>query len=125
MGILCQSLAGGTLKMKTVALLSLIAVAFAEPEAEAKADPWVTYGYGLGHYGYGYARPYYGGYAGCTARGLPRPSPRPRLMPTLTCCTEDTAWDTTATGPMATPTLTDTTARGLPRPSPRPRLTPG
>merc|ERR1712018_1099628 len=124
MGILCQSLAGGTLKMKTVALLSLIAVAFAEPEAEAKADPWVTYGYGLGHYGYGYARPYgyYGGWYG--KRSL-RPSPRPRLMPTPTCCTEDTAWDTTATGPMATPTLTATTARGPLRPSPRPRLTPG
>merc|ERR1712061_395320 len=125
MGILCQSLAGGTLKMKTVALLSLIAVAFAEPEAEAKADPWVTYGYGLGHYGYGYARPYYGGYAGWYGKRSAEAEPEARLMPTPTCCTEDTVWDTTATGPTATPTLTDTTARGPPRPSPRPRPTPG
>merc|ERR1711978_522631 len=50
---------------------------------------------------------------------------RPRLMPTPTCCTEDTVWDTTATGPTATPTPMDTTARGPLRPSPRPRLTPG
>merc|ERR1712130_919079 len=57
-----------------------------------------------------------------TARGLLRPRPSPRLMPTPTCCTEDTVWDTTATGPTATPTLTDTTARGPLRP--RPRLTP-
>merc|ERR1712079_337150 len=60
-----------------------------------------------------------------TARGLPRLSPRPRLMPTPTCCTEDTAWDTTATGPTATPTLTDSTGRGPLRLSPRPRPTPG
>merc|ERR1711884_635532 len=60
-----------------------------------------------------------------TARGLLRPRPSPGLMPTPTCCTEDTVWDTTATGPTATPTPTDTTARGLLRPSPRPRLTPG
>merc|ERR1711988_1315956 len=119
MGILCQSLAGGTLKMKTVALLSLIAVAFAEPEAEAKADPWVTYGYGLGHYGYGYARPY-GYYGGWYGKRPAEADPRPRLMPTPTCCTEDMVWDTTAT-----PTPMDTTARGPLRPSPRPRLTPG
>merc|ERR1711884_322222 len=56
-----------------------------------------------------------------TARGLLRPSPR--LMPTPTCCTEDTAWDTTGTGPTATPTPTDTTARGLLMPSPRPSPT--
>merc|ERR1712193_107241 len=64
MGILCQSLAGGTLKMKTVALLSLIAVAFAEPEADA--DPYLLYGgYGLGHYGYRtYGYPYTYGYYG-------------------------------------------------------------
>merc|ERR1712137_935598 len=46
------------IKMKAVALFSLIAVAFAEPEA--KADPWLTYGYGhLGYAGYGHA---YAGY---------------------------------------------------------------
>merc|ERR1711977_75272 len=58
-----------------------------------------------------------------TARGLLRPRPSPRLMPTPTCCTEDTVWDTTATGPTATPTPTDTTARGLLMPSPRPSPT--
>merc|ERR1712176_1680465 len=58
-----------------------------------------------------------------TARGLLRPRPSPRLMPTPTCCTADTVWDTTATGPTATPTPTDTTARGLPRPRPSPTTT--
>merc|ERR1712060_144330 len=46
-----------------------------------------------------------------TARGLLRPSLRPRLTPT--CCTAATAWDTDTT-----------TARGLLRLSPRPRPTP-
>merc|ERR1711992_187559 len=58
-----------------------------------------------------------------TARGLLRPRPSPRLMPTPTCCTEDMVWDTTATGPTATPTPTDTTARGPLMPSPRPSPT--
>merc|ERR1711970_1191 len=60
-----------------------------------------------------------------TARGLLRPSPRPRLIPT--CCTDtDTVWDTGATeATTATAWDTDTsTARGLLRPSPRPRPTP-
>merc|ERR1712105_280072 len=59
-----------------------------------------------------------------TARGLLRPSPRPRLIPT--CCTVDTVWDTGATeATTATAWDTDTsTARGLLRPSPRPRPTP-
>merc|ERR1712241_1302896 len=56
-----------------------------------------------------------------TARGLLRPSPRPRLIPT--CCTVDTVWDTGATEATAWDTDT-TTARGLLRPSPRPRPTP-
>merc|ERR1712018_837695 len=112
MGILCQSLAGGTLKMKTVALLSLIAVAFAEPEAEAKADPWVTYGYGLGHYGYGYARPY-GYYGGWYGKRSAEAEPEAKADANPYLLYGDTAWDTTATGPMATPTPTDTTARGL------------
>merc|ERR1711994_998847 len=43
-----------------------------------------------------------------TARGLLRPRPSPRLMPTPTCCTEAT---------------TDTPARGLLMPSPRPSPT--
>merc|ERR1711992_187625 len=118
MGILCQSLAGGTLKMKTVALLSLIAVAFAEPEAEAKADPWVTYGYGLGHYGYGYARPYgyYGGWYGKrSAEAEPKADADPYLL-----------YGGYGLGhygyrTYGYPTLTATTARGLLRPSPRPR----
>merc|ERR1711992_327287 len=58
-----------------------------------------------------------------TAGGLLRPKPSPRLMLTPTCCTEDTVWDTMATGPMATPTPTDTTARGPLMPSPRPSPT--
>merc|ERR1711884_20742 len=103
MGILCQSLAGGTLKMKTVALLSLIpgsptAMVWATTAMDTPAPMDTT--------------------ADGTARGLPSPSPR--LMPTPTCCTADTVWDTTATGPTATPTLTATTARGPLRPSPRP-----
>merc|ERR1712202_65834 len=59
-----------------------------------------------------------------TARGLLRPSPRPRLIPT--CCTADTVWDTGATeATTATAWDTDTTtARGLLRLSPRPRPTP-
>merc|ERR1712037_754857 len=60
-----------------------------------------------------------------TARGLLRPSPRPRLIPT--CCTDtDTVWDTGATeATTATAWDTDTsTARGLLRLSPRPRPTP-
>merc|ERR1712039_653360 len=58
-----------------------------------------------------------------TARGLLRPRPSPRLMPTPTCCTEATTdtLATSATGPTATPTPTDTTARGLLMPSPWPR----
>merc|ERR1712184_208413 len=73
-----------------------------------------------------------------TARGLLRLSPRPRLLPTPTRCTVDTAttdtvsaitdtvWDTGATeATTATAWDTDTsTARGLLRPSPRPRPTP-
>merc|ERR1712079_270926 len=60
-----------------------------------------------------------------TARGLLRPRPSPRLMPTPTCCTEATTdtLATLATGPTATPTPTDTTARGLLTPSPRPSPT--
>merc|ERR1712172_178084 len=64
------------IKMKAVALFSLIAVAFAEPEAEAK--PYYYGAYGLGYSGYYYGKreaeaepkadadPYllYGGYAG-------------------------------------------------------------
>merc|ERR1712141_152113 len=46
-----------------------------------------------------------------TARGLLRLSPRPRLLPTPTCCTADTGSDTGATAA--------TTARGLLRLSPR------
>merc|ERR1712083_448862 len=43
-----------------------------------------------------------------TARGLLRPSPRPRLIPT--CCTVDTVWDTGATeATTATAWDTDTT----------------
>merc|ERR1712158_196715 len=57
-----------------------------------------------------------------TARGLLRLSPRPRLLPTPTCCTVDTA--TTDTVSAITDTVSATTARGLLRPSPRPRLTP-
>merc|ERR1711909_142840 len=52
-----------------------------------------------------------------TARGLLRPSPRPRLIPT--CCTDtDTVWDTGATE------AATATARGPLRLSPRPRPTP-
>merc|ERR1712241_1348050 len=55
-----------------------------------------------------------------TARGLLRPSPRPRLPPT--CCTADTVSDTGATeATTATAWDTDTTtARGLLRPRPTP-----
>merc|ERR1711936_438023 len=65
-----------------------------------------------------------------TARGLLRLSPRPRLLPTPTCCTADTGSDTgateatTATVSATTDTVSATTARGLLRLSPRPRPTP-
>merc|ERR1712223_1990410 len=53
-----------------------------------------------------------------TERGLLMPSPRPRLMLTPTCCTEDTT-DTSATDTAtATPTGTDTMARGPLMPTP-------
>merc|ERR1712091_582454 len=65
-----------------------------------------------------------------TARGLLRLSPRPRLLPTPTCCTADTWADTgateatTVTVSATTDTVLATTARGLLRLSPRPRPTP-
>merc|ERR1712055_1106362 len=65
-----------------------------------------------------------------TARGLLRLSPRPRLLPTPTCCTADTGSDTgameatTVTVSATTDTVSATTARGLLRLSPRPRPTP-
>merc|ERR1719209_381748 len=64
-----------------------------------------------------------------TARGLLRLSPRPRLLPTPTCCTVDTATTDTVsaitdTVSATTDTVSATTARGLLRLSPRPRLTP-
>merc|ERR1712212_688316 len=64
-----------------------------------------------------------------TARGLLRLSPRPRLLPTPTCCTVDTATTDmvsaiTDTVSATTDTVSATTARGLLRPSPRPRLIP-
>merc|ERR1712212_861889 len=64
-----------------------------------------------------------------TARGLLRLSPRPRLLPTPTCCTVDTATTDTVsaitdTVSATTDTVSATTARGLLRPSPRPRLIP-
>merc|ERR1712183_678245 len=65
-----------------------------------------------------------------TARGLLRLSPRPRLLPTPTCCTADTGSDTGATEATTvtvlatTDTVLATTARGLLRLSPRPRPMP-
>merc|ERR1712088_52502 len=59
--------------------------------------------------------------------GPPSLSPRPRLLPTPTCCTVDTATTDTVsaitdTASATTDTVSATTARGLLRPSPRPRL---
>merc|ERR1712105_15572 len=58
-----------------------------------------------------------------------RLSPRPRLLPTPTCCTADTGSDTgateatTVTVSATTDTVSATTARGLLSPRPRPTPT--
>merc|ERR1711933_631816 len=92
-------------------------------EPEAKADPWLTLDMVLVTTTAMLDTPMPTATTDTTARGLLRLRPSPRLMPTPTCCTADTVWDTTATGPTATPTPTDTTARGLLMPSPRPSPT--
>merc|ERR1712184_107160 len=98
MGISLSFTGRRNIKMKAVALFSLIAVAFAEPEA--KADPWLTYGYGhLGYAGYGHA---YAGYPYAHSVYYGKREAAPKAMV-----------------PTPPTTLDTTTARGRPRLSPR------
>merc|ERR1712172_228776 len=109
------------IKMKAVALFSLIAVAFAEPEAEAKPYYYGAYGLGYGGYGgyYGHGLGYSGYYYG--KRRL-RPSPRLMLILTfsMVAMLDIMAMLDTPTPPTDT---ASTTARGRLRLMLRPSLT--
>merc|ERR1711862_639979 len=109
------------IKMKAVALFSLIAVAFAEPEAEAK--PYYYGAYGLGYGGlYGHGLGY--GYGHSVYYGKREVRPSPRLMLILTfsmvAMLDIMAMLDTPTPPTAT---SSTTARGRLRLMLRPSLT--